>query len=217
MYKTSCKSHVSFSLFLMLAHKSRSSRRSKAAEPHELPVASSYQCHVTTDTCSDTGAPQTTRLKEILSPARYNQPPSLKPRPPSKVWEQPSTVTYSPSASISMTNQTDTITKECSPVKNRDPDILVQTASGKADAHTSSQKHRNHKKHTSEKAATKDQTHTPSLRSCSSLDHKSPSSKTRSATHVPVSVSTLMHREHNKEGWIMRNQAARIIQRAWRR
>lgn len=200
----------------MLAHKSRSSRKSKAAEPHELPVASSYRCHVTSETCSDTGAPQTTRLKEILSPVSCNQSPILKPRPPSKVWEQPPTVTSTSSASIAMTNQTDTITKECSPVKKRDTNIHVQTTSGKTDARTSSPKHRNHKKHTSEKAATKDQTHSPLLRNCSTLDRKSFSRKTQSATHGP-SVSTLMHREHNKEGWIMRNQAARIIQQAWRR
>lgn len=163
------------------------------------------------------GAPQTTRLKELLSPASCSQPPSLKPRPPSvpKVREQPSSITCIPSASVSTANQTDTITRECIPAKKRDTHITVQTASGKTDVHTLPQKHQNHKEQTSEKATTKDQTHTPSLRSCSSLDHKSPSRKTQSATHAPI--STHMHREHNKEQCITRSEAARIIQRAWRR
>ncbi|XP_044064574.1 inversin isoform X2 [Siniperca chuatsi] len=197
------------------AHKSRSSRRSKAAEPHEVPDASSRHCHVASDTVP--GAPQITRLKELLSPASCSQPPSLKPRPPSmpKVRERPSSNTCTLSTSISVTDQADTIIRECIPLKKRDAHMTVQTAPGKTDAHTSPQKHRNHKEQTSEKAATKDQTHTPSLRSSSSLDHKSPSRKTQSATHAPI--STRAHREHNKEQRRTRNEAARIIQRAWRR
>lgn len=93
--------------------------------------------------------------------------------------------------------------------------MTAQTAPGRTDAHTSPQKHRNHKEQTSEKATTKDQTHTPSLRSSSPLDHKSPSRKTQSATHAHISTRT--HREHNKEQRRTRNEAARIIQRAWRR
>ncbi|XP_070768341.1 inversin [Enoplosus armatus] len=196
------------------AHKSRSSRRIKTAEPHEVPDSSSRHCHVTEDTVP--GAPQTTRLKELLSPASCSQPPSLKPRPPSmpKVRERPSSNTCTPSTSFSVTHQTDTITRECIPLKKRDAHMTVQTAPGKTDAHTSAQKHRNHKE-TSEKAATKDQTHTPSLRGSSSLDHKSPSRKTQSATHAPISTRT--HREHSKEQRRTRNEAASIIQRAWRR
>ncbi|XP_070822569.1 inversin isoform X1 [Chaetodon trifascialis] len=192
-----------------VAHKSRSSRRSKAAEPQETPDASSRHCHVTGDTVP--GAPQTTRLKELLSPASCSQPPSLKPRPPCmpKVRERASSNTCTP------TDQTDTITRECIPVKKRDAHMTAQTAPGRTDAHTSPQKHRNHKEQTSEKATTKDQTHTPSLRSSSPLDHKSPSRKTQSATHAPISTRT--HREHNKEQRRTRNEAARIIQRAWRR
>ena len=165
------------------------------------------------------GVPQTTRLKELLSPASCSQPPSLKPRPPCmpKVRERPSSSTCAHSTSVpAAMNQTDTITRECIPVKKRDAHMTVQTAPSKTDAaHTSAHKHRNHKEQTSEKAATRDQTHTPSLRSSSSLDHKSPSRKTQSATHAPVSTRT--HRDHNKEQRRTRSEAARIIQRAWRR
>lgn len=203
------------SLITPPAHKSRSSRRSKAAEPHEVPDASNHHCHITGDTVP--GAPQTTRLKELLSPASCSQPPSLKPRPPSmpKVRERPSSNTCTPSASVSAMEQTVAVTRECIPLKKRDAHMTVQTAPGKTDPHTSPQKHRNHKEQTSEKAATKDQTHTPLLRSSSSSDHKSPSRKTQSATHAPISTRT--HREHNKEQRRTRNEAARTIQRAWRR
>ncbi|KAM9353119.1 inversin [Symphorus nematophorus] len=196
------------------AQKSRSSRRSKASEPHELPDASSRHCHVTGDTVP--GAQATTRLKELLSPASCSQPPSFKPRPPCtpKVRERPSSNTCTHSTSVpAATDQSDTITRECIPVKKRDTHMTVQTAPGKTDAaHTSAHKHRNHKEQTSEKAATRDQTHTPSLRSSSSLDHKSPSRKTQSATHTPISTRT--HRDHKRQ---TRSEAARIIQRAWRR
>lgn len=203
-----------FSFFLTQGHKSRSSRRSKATESHELPVTSSCQCHVTSDTVP--GASQTTRLRELLSPASCSQPPTLKPRPPSvpKVRDQPSSITCLPPTS-STANQTDPITRECLPVKKRDTHITVQTAPGKADAHTSPQKHRNCKEHTSEKAATKDQTHAPSLRSCSSSDRQSPARKTPPASHAPV--CTQLHGEHNREQRMTRNEAARIIQRVWRR
>uniref|UniRef100_A0A3B4UFA4 Inversin n=1 Tax=Seriola dumerili TaxID=41447 RepID=A0A3B4UFA4_SERDU len=195
------------------AHKSRSSRRSKAAELQEVPQASRHHTHVTGDTVP--GAPQTTRLKELLSPASCSQPPSLKPRPPSmpKVRERPSSITSIPSTSVSSMDQTEATSKECMSIKKRDTHTSMQAAPGKTDAHTSQQKHRNHKEQTSERAATKDQTHTPSLRSSSSLDHKSPSRKT--GAHVPISTRT--HRGHDKEQRRRRNEAARIIQRAWRR
>lgn len=183
-------------------------------ESHELPVASSCQCHVTSDTVP--GASQTTRLRELLSPASCSQSSTLKPRPPSvpKGRDQSSSITCLPSTS-STANQTDPITRECLPVKKRDTHITVQTASGKADAHTSPQKHRNHKEHTLEKAATKAQTHTPSLRSCSSSDRQSPARKTLPAPQAPV--CTQLHRERNREQHMTSSEAARIIQRVWRR
>ncbi|XP_071325600.1 inversin isoform X5 [Trachinotus anak] len=195
------------------AHKSRSSRRSKAAEPQEVPQASRHNSHVTSDTLPS--APQTTRLKELLSPASCSQPPSLRPRPPSmpKVRERPSPITSAPSTSVSSVDQTEASSRECIPLKKRDAHMSVQPAPGNTDGHTSTQKHRNHKEQTTERAATKDQTHTPSLRSSSSLDHKSPPRKT--GTHAPISTRT--HRGHDKEQRRRRNEAARIIQRAWRR
>ncbi|XP_063735953.1 inversin isoform X2 [Eleginops maclovinus] len=182
------------------AHKSKSSRRSKAAEPHEVHDALSRHCHLP-------GALPTTRLRELLSP-------SLKPRPPStaKVRERPSSGTCIPSTSVA---GTDTFNRECIPLKKKDAHMTVHTAPGKDDAPTALQKHRNHKEQTSEKAATKDQTLTPSLRGSSSLDHKSPSRKTQSATQAPISTRT--HKEQNKEQRRRRNEAACIIQRAWRR
>ncbi|XP_070691442.1 inversin [Pempheris klunzingeri] len=194
------------------AHKSRSSRRSRAAEPHEVSDSASPHCHVTGNTVPN--APQTTRLKELLSPASCRQPPSLKPRPPSvpKVRERPSSNTCTLSTSVSTGDQTDTIARECIPLKTRDADM---TTPGRTDAHTSQKKHRNHKERMSEKATTKNQTHTPSSRSSSSLDHKSPSRKTQSATHAPMSTCT--HREHNTEQRRTRNHAAHVIQQAWRR
>ncbi|KAG8010085.1 Inversin [Nibea albiflora] len=195
------------------AHKSRSSRRSKAAEPHELPDASSRHCHVTGDIVS--AVPQTTRLKELLSPASCSQPPSLKPRPPctSKVRDRPSSNTCTPSTNVPVMDQTDTITRECTPVKKRDTHMT--SAPSKSDAHTSSQKHRNHTAQTTERAAAKDQTHTPSLRSSSSSDHRSPSRKTHST--APASITTRARGALNKEQCWTRTEAARIIQRAWRR
>ncbi|XP_018541672.1 inversin isoform X2 [Lates calcarifer] len=190
------------------AHKSRSFRRSKAAEPHEVPEAASDHSHVTGDTVPS--APQTTRLKELLSPASCSQPPSLKPRPPSvpKIRERPSSIMSTPSTSVSSMDQTEAGSRECISLKRRDFHMSMQTH-----IHSSPQKHRSHKEQTSDRAATKDQTHTSSLRSSSSLDHKSPSRKT--GTHAPIPTRT--HRGHDKEQRRRRNEAARIIQRAWRR
>ncbi|KAJ4930866.1 hypothetical protein JOQ06_025169 [Pogonophryne albipinna] len=189
------------------ANKSKSSRKSKASEPHEVHDALIRHCHVP-------GALQTTRLRELLSPAGCSPPPSLKPRPPStpRVRERPSSGTCIPSISVA---GTDTINRECIPLRKKDAHMTVHTAAGKDDAPTALQKHRNHKEQTSEKAATKDQTLIPSLRGSSSLDHKSPSRKTQSATQAPISTRT--HKEHNKEQRRRRNEAACIIQRAWRR
>lgn len=189
-----------------IAHKSKSSRKSKASEPHEVHGALIRHCHVP-------GALQTTRLRE-LSPAGCSPPPSLKPRPPStpRVRERPSSGTCIPSISVA---GTDTINRECIPLRKKDAHMTVHTAAGQDDAPTARQKHRNHKEQTSEKVATKDQTLIPSLRGSSSLDHKSPSRKTQSATQAPISTRT--HKEHNKEQRRRRNEAACIIQRAWRR
>ncbi|XP_035491809.2 inversin isoform X2 [Scophthalmus maximus] len=187
--------------------KSRSSRRHKAAEPHEAPGAFSHH-HVTGDTVSV--APQTTRLKELLSPASCSLTPSLRPRPPSmpKVRER-----LSSNTSVSSVDQIEATSREGISLKRRDAYTSVQTAPGKTDANTSPQKRRNHKEQTSERGSTKDQTHTASLRSTSSLDPKRPSRKT--GTHAPTSTRT--HRGHDKEQRRKRNEAARIIQRAWRR
>ncbi|XP_060906542.1 inversin isoform X1 [Labrus mixtus] len=192
------------------AHKRRSSKRSRAVEPHEAPDASSHQCEVTGDTVPN--AP--TRLKELLSPTSCSQPPTLKSRPPSmpKVRDQPSSNTFIP---VSVTYQTDTISRECFPLKRRDAHTTGQMTPAKTDAHSSPHKHRNHREQTSEKAATKDRTPAPSLGSSSSLDHKSPSRNTQSTTRAII--STRMHREFNKEHRRARDKAARIIQRAWRR
>lgn len=195
-------------------HKSRSSRRSKTTELQEVPQASRPHSHVTGDTVP--GASQTTRLKELLSPASCSQPPSLKPRPPSmpKIRERPSSIAHIPSISVSAMDQTEASSRESIfSLKKRDTHTSVHAAPDNTDAHTSSQKQRNHKELTSERATTKDQTHTPSFRRSSSSDHKSPSRKT--GTHALISART--HKGHNKDQRRRRNEAAQIIQRAWRR
>lgn len=148
---------------------------------------------------------QTTRLKELLSP-------SLQPRPPGtpKARERPSPI---PPA----TAPADTTTRECSiPVKRRDAHLAAQPARGKTDSHASPQKHRTHKEPTSEK--TREAARTPSLRrSGSSSDHKSPSGKTQSATHAPPATASRTHRDQGREQRRARSEAARVIQRAWRR
>ncbi|XP_008288140.1 inversin isoform X2 [Stegastes partitus] len=132
---------------------------------------------------------QTTRLKELLSPSSCRQTPGIKPAAASvpKVKEHPSSNACTPSA------EPESSTRESIPLKKS-----AQTA------HTSAQKRRSHKEQTSERA--KDQTHAASLRSSSS-----PLRKT--ATHAPART----HREHDKEQRRRRTEAARIIQRAWRR
>ncbi|CAJ1062178.1 LOW QUALITY PROTEIN: inversin [Xyrichtys novacula] len=193
-------------------HKRRSSKRSKLPEP-EAPDVLVNHCDGTGD--SVPSAPQPNRLKELLSHSSSSQPPTLKPRPPStsKARERPSPT--SPSTSISVTNQTDTITQDGLHLKRRDAHMTMQMTPGKADAHVSLQKHRNHKVQMSEKAALKDKTVAPSLKSGSSLDHKSLSVNTQSAAHAPISTST--SKELSKERRRERNKAACIIQRAWRR
>lgn len=200
---------IVFLYFCTLANKSRSARRSKAAEPHDPTSSSSSQCHVTIDKVP--GGPLSTRLKDLLSPAICSQPPSIKPRPPSmpKVREHRSSIPCIPSGSVSVTNQTATITKEYIPIRKKDTHSTVQT-----DANTLSQRHPS-QEHTSKTSRTKAQTHTPSLKSCSSSDHRSPLRKAQSVTPSPI--STRMHRDHKQKQSMTRNEAARIIQQAWRR
>lgn len=197
------------------AHKSRSSRRSKAGEPHEVLETWSHHSHPTGDIVPS--SPQTTRLRELLSPVSCSQPTSLKPRRPSipKVRERPSSNTCAPSTNFSAMDQTEASTRECSSLKKRVSHMSVQTAPGKTDTHTSPQKHRNHKENTSERTTTKDQTPAAILRSSSSIGHKGSSRKTQSAMRAPISTRT--HREYDKMQRRRRNEAARIIQRAWRR
>ncbi|XP_026173454.1 inversin isoform X2 [Mastacembelus armatus] len=176
-------------------HKSRSSRRSNATEPCDVPET--LRCH--------------TRPKELLSPVSFRQPPTLKPRPPSipKVREQLFPTTYAPSTSVPTMVQTEISAGEYRRLKKKD------THSTQSDARTSPQKHRNHKEQTSDRVATKDQTHTPSLRSSTSLEHKISMKRTQFATHAPILTRT--HREYDKEERRRRNEAARLIQQAWRR
>lgn len=191
------------------AQKSRSSRRSKAAEAHEVPETWSHHNHLTSSS-------QTTRLKELLSPVSCSQPTSLKPRRPliPKVRERSSSNTSAPTTGVSAVDQTEASTRECGSLKKRDTHMNVQTAPGKTDNNTSPQKHRNHKETISESTTTKDQTSAAPLRSSSS-GHRGSSRKTQSATHAPI--STRAHRENDKVQRRRRNEAARIIQRAWRR
>ncbi|XP_068180673.1 inversin isoform X2 [Antennarius striatus] len=191
------------------AQKNRSSRRSKATELLELPNSASRQCHVTCDAIP--GQPQTTRLKELHSPVSCSDPDSLYYRSPSslKVKEQLSLNVYAPPACVSTAHMTDIFTREPILVKKKDNRMTVQTAPSKTSAHTSPQKHQIYKEQTSENPTNKDQT--PSLRR-TSVDLKR---KTKSITHTPMPTRT--QRKNNKEQCRARNEAARIIQRAWRR
>ncbi|XP_074540577.1 inversin isoform X2 [Halichoeres trimaculatus] len=191
-------------------HKRRSSKRSKPPELSDVPDVSSTHCEVTGDPVPC--AYQSTRLKELLSPSSCSHPSTPRPGPHSfpKVRDRQSSITF-----VSVTHQTEAIAQEDLPLKRRDTHMTMQMAPCKTDSHTSLHKHRNHKEQTSEKAALKDKTCSPSLGSSSSSDHKSPSRNTQSATHAPIPART--HREINKEQRRVRNKAARIIQRAWRR
>lgn len=184
-----------------LDNKRRSSRRSKAAEAHDHADSSSCQYYVSFD--SKPGASKSTKLKELLSQSGCSQPPSLKPRPPStpRVREHPCPTSRTLSPGSFTANQTDSNSRERIPVKKRDIPVTMQAPSGKTEAPLSSQKHQNQKKHTS-----KGQAGSPSVRSCSSLNHR--------GLRKAQCVSTNMH---FKKEPMMRNEAARIIQQAWRR
>lgn len=212
-YRQWCFIHLHDLYFLISTplqpvHKSRSSRRGKEAEPHDCPEALGCS-HVSSDASPD--ALQTTRLTELLSPSGF------RPTPPSmpKFRERLLSNSPSPSTAVSSVDQTEAGRRDCMPLKKSNAHMSVQTARAITNAHTSPQKHRRHKARTSEKATTKDQTRSASLRRSSSVDHKSPPRKAQSATHAPM--STRAHREYNKEHRRRRNEAARIIQRAWRR
>nr|XP_020462790.1 inversin isoform X2 [Monopterus albus] len=189
------------------AHKSRSSRRSKATESHEAPETWSHHSHVTSDAVP--GVPHSIGLKELLSPVSCSQPPSLKPRPPSMPKIRERSYSDIPSSVISTMGQTEVSARECIPLKKKDTHMSLQTVPGKT--RTSPQKHRNQN---FERVATKDQTRTPSVRSSSSLDHRSSLKKTQSASQAPISTRT--RRGYDKEQR-RRNEAAHIIQQAWRR
>ncbi|XP_017280620.1 inversin isoform X2 [Kryptolebias marmoratus] len=184
------------------AQKSRFSRRSSAANRAEAPEALSC----------DADLSQTTRLKELLSPTSCREPPSLKPTPPTrpKVRERSSSNTSAPATPVSGVDQREVSARECIPLKKRDS---RPSASGKSNAHACLQKHRNHKEQTSEKTPVKEQT--ASLRSNSSLDRKRPSR--RAQPGLPAPVSTIARGQHDREQLRRRNEAARVIQRAWRR
>ncbi|KAM6909667.1 inversin [Xenentodon cancila] len=188
------------------AQKNKFSRRMNADEHHEVPEA--LACNSRAGSYKTPDASQTTRLKELLSPAGYSEPLGLKPTPPTvpKVRERCPSNTLAPSTPVSTMDQTEPGTKACIPLKKRDIHMSVHATSGKTDVHAYPQKQRNHKG--------KDQTHASS-RSSSSSDHKRLSRKTQSSPHAKIPTST--QRGHDKEQLRRRNEAARIIQRAWQR
>ncbi|XP_037532229.1 inversin [Nematolebias whitei] len=173
-------------------------RRSSAAERAEAPEALSC----------DAESSQTTRLKELLSPSSCREPPSLKPTPPTrpKVRERSSSSASSPSTPVSTVDQSEASARECKKKDRR------SSASGKSNAHASLQKHQNHKEQTSEKAFVRAQA--VSLRSNSSFDRKRPSREAQPRSLAPL--STTRREQHDREQ-LRRNEAARIIQRAWHR
>lgn len=181
--------------------KSRSYRRSKAAEPHEHGPSSNCHCCVTFD--SAPGPSKSTRLKEPPSQSGCSQPLGLKPRPPStpRVREQPRPPSHTRSPGSFTANQAASNTRERIPVIKRNIPITAQPPTGKSEGPLSSQKHQNRKKHPS-----KGRAGSPSFRSCSSVDHRG----LRKAQHVSANM-------HWKKEPIRRNEAASIIQQSWRR
>ncbi|XP_055359449.1 inversin isoform X2 [Betta splendens] len=170
------------------AQKSRSSRRSKAAKPHEVREPG---LRSSDPVCSA----RTTRLRELLSPVSCIQPPSLKPRPPlmPRVRERPS--------------NTRVCTVDRTEASSRGADSPVTAR----DAHASPQKHRIHEEATSDRTTPKERTGTPSLRSSPASGHGGAWRRSQPATHAAASTRT--HGEQRGR----RSEAARVIQRAWRR
>lgn len=180
--------YLSCVLFLTPVRRSRPSARGKAAELKDPPAASSS--HKLGD--KEAGVSQNSRLKELLSPSSSS---GLKPRPPStpRVREPTS----------SATGQTDGLTSRR---KRREGHV-------KADGDSASPKPRNHKERTAAAGSrtVADQAPPTSTRSCSSVGHKTPQGKAQSATPAPDSKRERGQRHLEHE------QAARTIQRAWRR
>lgn len=181
--------------YLYSSDKSRSSRRTKAAEARDGADTSGCQRCVTSG--PSPGASKSTRLKERLTLSGCSQPPGLKPRPPSmpRVRDQlsPPSRTLSPGSYTAYRN--DSNSRERTPAKKRD----VAVAAGRTNAPLSSQKHQNQGERASKAVPAKDEAD----RSVSSRDH-------RKAQCVVTNV-------HRKKESVRRNEAARIIQRAWRR
>lgn len=182
-------------------NKSRSNKRSKAAEAHDHADSSGGQCYGTIDPAP--GTSRSTRLTELLSRSGCSQPPGLKPRPPStpRVREQPCPNSRTLSPGSFAANQTDSHSRDRIPAKKKEIPMIAQAPPGRTEDPLSSQKHQNQKKHPS-----KGQAGSPLVRSCSSLEHRGVKKPQCAPTNLPCKKETLM-----------RNEAARIIQRAWRR
>ncbi|XP_014885364.1 inversin isoform X2 [Poecilia latipinna] len=133
-------------------------------------------------------ASQHTRLKKLLSPAGSREPPTLKLTPPTAAKAAGERSSSVASAMASSAARAEANSRDG---RKKDP-----AATGH-----SSRKHRNHKEPSSEVRH-----QAPSLRSSSSLDHKRPRRKTQPGG-----------REQEEKEEVRRNEAARIIQRAWQR
>ncbi|XP_035989400.1 inversin isoform X2 [Fundulus heteroclitus] len=169
------------------AQRSRLSRRSIAAERHAAPEALS--CSSTLSDHAASEAPQHTKLKKLLSPAGSREPPSPRPTPHTapRAGQRSSSVASAASTAVSPADRA-----EARPGEGRKKD--------------SSRKHRSHKEPTSE-AALRDRAQPPSLRSSSSSD---PKRLRRRAQPEVTSTGT-------EEERVRRNEAARVLQRAWQR
>lgn len=177
-------------LFLTPVRRSRPSARSKAAELKDPPAATSSLERGDTEA----GVSQNSRLKELLSAN------GLKPRPPStpRVREPIS----------SSAGQTDGLTSRR---KRREGHVAPRAPSAKTDGDLASPKPRNHKEKAALAAGSRaltDQAPPPSTRSCSS---KTPQRNAQSATRTPSL------KQERGERHLEHEQAARTIQRAWRR
>uniref|UniRef100_A0A3P9KT94 Inversin n=1 Tax=Oryzias latipes TaxID=8090 RepID=A0A3P9KT94_ORYLA len=192
------------------AHKSKISRRSKVADRHEVPDALSSSSHIS----SDTDESQTTRLKVLLSPARCRETAALKPTPPAvhKVKERPSSNASTRSTPVSTLVQREARKGESMTLKNRDVHTRVQIIAGNADASLSTRRHRKSREQVSGRSTkTKDRAHANTSRDGA----KKPSSENESDLHAVVTAQ--IQRDRDKDQHRRRNQAARLIQQAWRR
>lgn len=182
-------------------NKSRSNRRGKAAEAHDHADSSGCQRYGTGDPAP--GTARSTRLKELLSRSGCSQPPGLKPRPPStpRVREQPcpNSPTLSPGSFTA--HQADSRSRDRIPARKKEIPVSAQAPPGRTEDPLSPQKHQSQKKRSSKGPAG-----SPSGRSRSSLEPRGVKKPQCAPTDVPCHKETMM-----------RNQAARTIQRAWRR